>query len=332
MKRLVALCVGLAFLYGSAATTGQEKADVETLVKQLKDKDEFARLKAAKLLGKLGAEAKSALPALTELLKDEDIDVRAVARNAIEAIRSGTGTVKKGALDDILRELRGKSANAKTKALEQLAGMGEEAKPAAGALIEIILDTPTNSRSKYFETLEKIDSATSKLVTPLLLERDLQRWNETFDMIEAAGEEAKPLIPLLRRMYLLDITGKLTKDLAVAQRVIVALVKIDPEDKIVIQTVLGALSTNNRGPTVVRAKALDVVKDLKADPKEVVKALISAMNDRICTLVVIDAIGSMGKEAKEAVPILSKLKFDQNATKELRDAASIAIQTIQEDK
>ena len=53
---------------------------VDELVKQLKNKDEIVRFKAAKALGKLGAEAKGAIPALTEALKDMDEDVRAVAK------------------------------------------------------------------------------------------------------------------------------------------------------------------------------------------------------------------------------------------------------------
>lgn len=323
MNRLIALCFGLAFLCSTAAPA-QDKPDVDELVKQLKDKDEFVRLKAAKLLGKLGGEAKEALPALTELLKDQDLDVRAVARNAIDAIRGRTKTP----VDDIVKELRGKN---RLKALEQLAAMGEEAKPAATGLVEVILELPTKGREKYLETLEKIDPEASKLVGPLLMqERDPRKWADVFDTVDAAGADAKACLPILRRLYLTDITGKLTKDMYVAQRVILTMVKIDPEDKVVIQTVLGALGTTNRGPTVVRARAFDAIKELKADPRDVTKALISAMNDKVCMLVAIETLGSMGKDARDAVPILMKLKMEQSgASKDIRDAATAALQNIE---
>jgi HEAT repeat protein len=63
------------------------KAEVERLVQLLKDKDENVRVLAAKALGHLGSDAKSALPALkTTADTDKDADVRAVAKNAIGKI------------------------------------------------------------------------------------------------------------------------------------------------------------------------------------------------------------------------------------------------------
>jgi HEAT repeat protein len=66
-------------------------AEVNRLVALLKDHDENVRLLAAKALGKMGTEAKEALPALRSLEQNpkEDDDVRVVAKNAIKKI-SGT--------------------------------------------------------------------------------------------------------------------------------------------------------------------------------------------------------------------------------------------------
>jgi HEAT repeat protein len=60
--------VVLAFSCLVSLVQAQVKEDVPALVKQLKDPDETLRLKAAKSLGKLGADAKDAIPALTEAL------------------------------------------------------------------------------------------------------------------------------------------------------------------------------------------------------------------------------------------------------------------------
>jgi HEAT repeat protein len=64
------------------------KAEVGHLVQFLKDRDENVRLLAAKTLGRMGADALDAVPALQAAVDNlkEDADVRAVARNAIQKI------------------------------------------------------------------------------------------------------------------------------------------------------------------------------------------------------------------------------------------------------
>lgn len=60
--------------------------EVEALIKNLGDRDESVRLKAAKELGKLKEKAKDAVPALKVAAADPDEDVRAVAQKALVQI------------------------------------------------------------------------------------------------------------------------------------------------------------------------------------------------------------------------------------------------------
>jgi HEAT repeat protein len=53
----------------------------------LRDKDEAVRRRAAKELGKLGPDARAALPVLTKLKLDPDLQVREAATTAIELIK-----------------------------------------------------------------------------------------------------------------------------------------------------------------------------------------------------------------------------------------------------
>jgi hypothetical protein len=76
-------------------------SDVKALIQQLKDANEAVRLKAAKELGKLGRQARDAIPALTEAMQDDDADVRSVAKQALAKIRDAL----RGA-DPELRALR----------------------------------------------------------------------------------------------------------------------------------------------------------------------------------------------------------------------------------
>src|SRR5262249_29606383 len=66
---------------------GGDSNSVEGLIRALKDKDEAVRLKAAKGLGRMGEEAKGAIPALTQALKESDEDVRRVAAAALDKIK-----------------------------------------------------------------------------------------------------------------------------------------------------------------------------------------------------------------------------------------------------
>jgi HEAT repeat protein len=52
----------------------------------LKDKDEGVRALAAYVLGKLGPDAKAALPELEKLREDKDERVRAVAEKALQSV------------------------------------------------------------------------------------------------------------------------------------------------------------------------------------------------------------------------------------------------------
>src|SRR5260370_40669517 len=81
MKKLLGAAAAFLCLVVSV-----QAADVEDLVKQLKDKDPDIRRKAAKELADVGADAKPAVPALVASLKDNDLFVRRFSAQALGAI------------------------------------------------------------------------------------------------------------------------------------------------------------------------------------------------------------------------------------------------------
>ena len=72
------------------------------LIKQLSDKDDLVRLKAAKELGKLKEKAKDAIPALKVAATDSDEDVREVAKKALAAIKEATEKIEVAKVDEKL--------------------------------------------------------------------------------------------------------------------------------------------------------------------------------------------------------------------------------------
>jgi HEAT repeat protein len=61
---------------------GEAKSAIPALMELLEDRDFFVRRTAAEALGQVGPEARAAIPALTKLLKDPN-----VRRTAAEALR-----------------------------------------------------------------------------------------------------------------------------------------------------------------------------------------------------------------------------------------------------
>jgi HEAT repeat protein len=124
-------CLGCLVLCGFPVHVhAQSKDDVPALIRQLKDKDDFVRLKAAKSLGKLGVDAKDAIPALLETsTKDEDVDVRSVAKQALEKINDAVaGDARRSSfrtLEQNLLNIKSKDEITRDKAIKSLVGQLE---------------------------------------------------------------------------------------------------------------------------------------------------------------------------------------------------------------
>src|SRR5260370_3766385 len=81
MTKLLGAAAAFLCLIGSV-----QAADVDDLVKQLKDKETDVRRKAAKELADAGPDAKPAVPMLIAALKDSDLFVRRFSAQALGAI------------------------------------------------------------------------------------------------------------------------------------------------------------------------------------------------------------------------------------------------------
>ena len=68
------------------SVVSQAEGVVRVFVLDLQDPDDTIRLRAAKILGRFGPSAASAIPALEAALGDEDRDVRRSAMDALNRI------------------------------------------------------------------------------------------------------------------------------------------------------------------------------------------------------------------------------------------------------
>src|SRR5262249_2573918 len=145
------LCRVLGVLLCAGATA--RAADIDALVKQLKDKDSDARRKAVKELGEAGKDAQPAAPALVQALKGSDLCVRRVAAQALGDIEADPKVAAKP-LADVLK-------NPKEKKEVQAAAAGALGKMGAAGVAPLaaaVKDDATDNevRRRAVEALGKI--------------------------------------------------------------------------------------------------------------------------------------------------------------------------------
>jgi hypothetical protein len=140
------------------------------------------------------------------------------------------------------------------------------------------------------------------------------------------GPKAKSSMPVLKVYY-----GQLTTDRRLREEgsVLDAMAHINPDDKEVIDTVLSLVSLPAQprlGVVPDRRLGITLLPIVKADPKSKVKALIAALADAAYRPQVVAELGKLGADAREALPLLKKLKLDPNQA--VRDAVGPAIENI----
>lgn len=193
-------------------------SSVPVLIDALGDQHPRVRVKAINTLAKIGPDAKDAVPALIEVLKDNDFEVRQAAADALEAIELKTKAFKENEENKKIRllvntaRLEDKDWMVQKAAAKQLADMGHEAVIALPELIRIIED-----RSDWRDSYNN----------------QLLKW--TVVVLGNIGPEARAATPGL--IKLMD-----NKDYAVRLEVIKALGKIGPgTDSAVIEALIQAV-------------------------------------------------------------------------------------------
>jgi len=140
MKRLVALSVGCLFLsVGFLPAQGTKKEEAAKAVKNLKEKDEKARIAACKTLEDIGklkaAYAKDAVEPLTTMVrKDDSSKVRAAAATTLGSIDPEEYKPVIEALSDAVKE--DKDNGVHQAAIAALGTLGAKAKEALPVLME----------------------------------------------------------------------------------------------------------------------------------------------------------------------------------------------------
>ena len=311
--------LALALGFTASGTAAAAPPEVEALIKQLADKDETVRLKAAKELGKLKEVAKDAIPALKAATTDADEDVREVAKKALAAIKEATDKVDAAKIDEVLgpivKDLKAKDNKVRLAAVAKLEELGAAAKPAGAALVEFGMMSPNPMvKDAANAAFEKIDPLVHKEIITVYYDADIEKRDAAVKSLQLMGGKAKAAVPVIKG-YHQFLLGRYK---STPGHTLSALVKIAPEDEGVQSVILSlvggadtALPSDDTFRLESRAFVVALMNDLKIEDKQKIAPLVSGItqvdtrfNDRRGRELLVAELGKLKVENKEKYPAL----------------------------
>jgi HEAT repeat protein len=193
--------------------------DVPALLKDLKDKSEAVRARAATDLGLVGWAAKDALPDLRKACSDPDPIVRIRAARAMVLIQEDDLSPVKV----LQKELAHEKPEVRRRAATALGDLNQAAKSALPTLVEALRDDDERVRWAAASSISRIGSAAGPAVAALAQAlRDPTIRVMAADALGAAGSQARGAVPLL-------IDALKSEDADYRWTAAVALSRIDPK-------------------------------------------------------------------------------------------------------
>ena len=143
MRTVFSLIMPIVFLLdASSQARGQETpstaqtARVDALIQKLKSREDRERYKAIKALQKMGADARAAIPALTEVARsDSEEDLRDLAQKCLATIRDAILPIPD--VNVLIQSLKSREESERYTAIKALKKMASHAKAAIPALTEV---------------------------------------------------------------------------------------------------------------------------------------------------------------------------------------------------
>lgn len=232
-------------------------------------------------------------------------------------------------VEDAVKLLKSKKPADRTKALESLGKSGEKAKAASAAVIDALMEKYPAGKEEYFETLEKINPSVAKQLITLLVDQDESKKLDAVEAIKGLKDDGQACVTVLLLYHDANRAKGFVRNAIIA---LDAVVTVSPDDKRVVQAVVKSVGdVKSRDTSMMRKPAIEAARKMRIDPKLLVPALMAATTDPHADFgspitFTIETLGSLGTDAKAALPTLNKLKFDSNS--EIRDAAAAAIKKI----
>jgi HEAT repeat protein len=321
------LLAGLAATTLSCAPLRAQEAvivPVETLTTQLADSNVATRRDAAYQLGKIGAAAKPAVPALVRALRDQDKQVWTLALTALAEL----GPDAKEAMPALIESLggggnagnpgmgrrggggRGRGGDRTQRLMRTAYALSRIGPEAISPLIAVLGVDDPDARASAARALggmgPQAKEAIPALVTNLAYNDSTVR-QESVDALALIGSES--LAPVRKALASETAAQRASAALVLAQLGASAQAA-EPE--------LVALLASEKDPTV-RAATLTAMAKVSADPAKAMPALVAAVGDDSEAIrhAAINAIGgTKALRRVAAAPLAAQLKSENAATRQ----------------
>jgi HEAT repeat protein len=261
-------------------------------INQLKAKEVDGRREAVKALAAIGPEAEAAVPALLEVLRDDDTAVRTGALEALGRI----GPRAKAAVPALLQALKDKDAGFRTVAIDSLGRIGPEDKDVVSALVKVLLEDDVGTASYSAELALRQMGPKAAPGLPALKEaalhaKEARHRQAVVRVLGTIGPEAAPAL-----------AGAVTDtEATVREEVFRAFQTIGPKAGAAVPTLKEALANKDAGIRLMAVRVLGLVGP------EAVPALTQALKDDEDDRIRLNAALSLeayGPKANAAVPVL----------------------------
>ncbi len=163
-------------------------AELPVLRTALRDPSPELRIAASRALADRGQEAKSELVFLRVLTLDEDASVKEAAQKAVER-------VEEDLLGILVKSLQDKAPQVRSKAAQELAEMGENAKAALPTLMETLADKNSAVRVKVIEALQAIGPHAVAVLGEALRDKNLDVRLGAINALSRIGPDARSAFP-----------------------------------------------------------------------------------------------------------------------------------------
>jgi HEAT repeat protein len=323
-----------------------ESGPVPSIIKQLSNKDEEVRARAADQLGDFGPKAATAVPSLLTALNDTSPRVRGAVIHALGKI----GPAARAAIPAVVAALEDPKSECRCEVPDAIQGLGGEAIP---YLLRSIDKNPPYVRAGAITALGKLGpkaSASLPKIRPAFNDRDrdvrsaaavalirIQGKEAVADVSDVLLRESDPIVTL----RLVDLFSNLGRDARGAVPALIATMKREGDE--FVESRVGAsfalsrigepalaplakVYRDTKLPPTIRATALESVRYMGSDAKAAVPDLVATLRDADEKIrgYAAEALGAIGPGATEAVAPLTRLVNSGTARDRITAATSLA--------
>ena len=262
---------------------------IPRLINLLDDDDWSICREAVRSLGKMGNIAKDAIPKLSKLLERKEVTIRKEAAFTLGKIGNATNE----ALSGLIKACNDENEEVRTEAARSFGEFGSAAQGAIPQLMKCLKDVDWTVRTASAESISKIGKESTVAIPKLIIALEDKDWRVQYRIINTLAEIGAESIPSL-----VEVLEHKNKN--VRKGAIDALSEMKISDPKIIKNI--SLLLNDKVERV-RGKAADALRSIGKDALPALIGALESANTKM-KILIISAIGGIGKEANQAIPII----------------------------